>query len=582
MACDDNARELVRLSESRFSKKSQLDTLWQTISEEFFPERATFTRTRVDGDEYADELYTSLPAQNRRDLAYALGALTRPKNQQWFDPKAQEEERNTDRSKAWFAMTRDVQRTLLYTRRAGFQNTMQMSDNDVISFGNSVVRHNEAHDRSGFLVYLCEHLRDCAWAENSWREVDEMYRKFKLQLKDWETEFPNKKIPERYATIRKKDPHHEIDLLHIVIPAGRHGYEQYSKKKTGHAFKSCYIDPNGCETLREGGYFEFPYTVRRWFLADNSPYACSPASMLGLIEARLLQSQERVIMDAGERIVDPPMIAVRDGVLGRIMNYAGGTTWVDKEYDDTRNGAVRAVESRANIPVGLEMKQDTRQILSACWFLNKLSLPSEKDMTAFEVNERISEYIRSVGPAVEPFETHNAQLLDASFAFNLRIGQFTGGLPVILSNGQPGPGIERVPPELQGADVVYEFDGPIQLAHKRQKLMKARETRQYAFESMSVRPEAADNFNLDKVDRDAVEYMGGEPDWLIPEDDVMAIREQRAKEMQEAKAMEGAANLQAVVDGAAESVPKLAAANQAIPLITGNGAPPALPAPGSA
>jgi hypothetical protein len=110
---DDNARELLRLSDSLFSRKGQVDTLWQTLADEVHPARATFTKVRVDGDEYADQLYTSVPAQNMLALAYALGGLTRPKNQNWFDPKAQEEWRNTERAKAWFAQQRDKQRTLL-------------------------------------------------------------------------------------------------------------------------------------------------------------------------------------------------------------------------------------------------------------------------------------------------------------------------------------------------------------------------------------------------------------------------------------------------------------------------------------
>ncbi len=554
---DGNAKELLRLSDGRFSKKHMLDSLWQTLAEEVYPERATFTKSRIDGDEYADDLYTSLPAQMRRDLAYAIGALTRPKNQVWFEPKAQEEERNTERAKAWFSMARDKQRALLYSRRANFQTAMQTSDNDVITFGNGVVRHHEARDRSGVMVYTCEHPVNCAWAENAYREVDEMHRKFKLALRNWEQEFPNKPIPEAYKTIREKDPHHEIELRHIVMPADRYGYEPYAKKRKRHPFVSIYFDPTLCETLREGGFWEFPYTVRRWFLVDGSPYAYSPAAMLGLIESRLLQSQERVIIDAGERAVDPPTVAVRDAVLGNVMNYAGGQTWIDYDYDQRTGSPVQVLDSKANLPLGLEMKQDTREILAACWFINKLTIPDSKDMTAFEVNERISEYIRSVGPAVEPFEVHNALLLDASFSFNLRIGNF-------------GP-LEAIPPELQGADVVFEFDGPIQLAYQRQKLQKAKETLASAVEAMSVDPQIRDNYRFDKIARDAASYIGAEPDWLVPEDEVEALRAMRAKAAEQQQAMEMAATMGGAIDAAAETVPKLAAANQSLPALMDGG-----------
>lgn len=565
---DVNGKELLRLSDARFSKKSQLDTLWQTLYDELCPERATFTRIRVDGDEFAQRMYTSLPAQNMRDLAYAIGALTR--HEQFFSIKAQQDERNTERATAWLYRAREKQRTLLYTRAANFQSEIEISDMDAVTAGNSVIRHTEDRGRTGIMVFATEHLRDVAWAEDRSRTVNEMHRKYKLALRNWAAEFPDCELPKRYSDLIKTDPHHEIELRHIVMPAEQ--YDAYGKMKGRNKkpFASIHIDPAGSEVIREGGYFEFPYTVRRWRLAPNTPYASSPAAMLGLVEARLLQAQERVIMDAGERVVDPPSIAVRDAVMGRVNNYAGATTWIDGDHAQRIDDAFKFVDQRANIPIGLELKQDTRQILASAVFLNKLSLPIEEKMTAYEVRERISEFIRSIKPVASPFEVHNAQILDVHFAFNLRVGHFTRGEPVLLPNGQVGPGLRFVPPELRGADIVYEFDGPIQMAYKRLKLIKAQQTRQHAFESMQVRPEAGDNFNFDQIDRDAAGYIDGEPGWLIPEDVRDQERTARAQQAQQQAALEQAAAMPKVLGEAADAVPKLAEANKAVPEIMGS------------
>lgn len=552
---DSQAIELISLGDKLFSRKMQLNTLWQSIAEECYPEKSDFNRTRLEGEDFADRLFTSFPAQMRRDLAYAYGALTRPKSQQWFDIILQQDGEKvqdiSQEAKDWLAWARDRQRGALYSWRSLFQKTMQESDNDFVTFGNAVVMMAEDHERTGRMVFLPRHLRDCAWAHDCYQVVNVFHSKFKIALRDVVAS-PKyggmSALSEAQKRTYEKDPYCEVEFRHCVMPnADYDAYMPRAKKQPKFPHASIYINLDAQTVVKEGGYYEFPYHVRRWFLNNNSAYAYSPAAMLGLIEARLLQSQERVIMDAGERVVDPPSIATRDAVLGQVANYAGATTWIDSEYIEHADKALQYLDTRANIPIGMEMKQDTREILKAAWFINKLNLPNEGDMTAFEVNERLGEYIRTVGPAVEPAEVDNAALLDPNFAFNLRLGRF-------------GP-VESIPREVQGADTAYEFDGPVQAAMRRQKLQKAKEIRNFAFEEIAVRPEASDNYDFDKIDRDASEYMGAEPGWLRPEDAVAQLRQQRAQAMQQQQQMQQAAQTGEMLKGAIETVP---AANEAV------------------
>ena len=68
---------------------------------------------------------------------------------------------------------------------------------------------------------------------------------------------------------------------------------------------------------------------------------------------------------------------------------------------------------------------DTRKILESAFFLNKLNLPSDKDMTAYEVSERVAEYIRSAGPCVRAVRgADNARMLSTLFSMAMRLGYF--------------------------------------------------------------------------------------------------------------------------------------------------------------
>lgn len=551
---DSNGTEIIRLSDHMFTKKSMLDTLHQAIAEEIYPERANFTVDRTEGSEYADLLVTSYPPQTRRDLASAMGALTRPKSQQWFSANVAENLR-TDRVKWWLGKVTDRQRDLLYKQKAGFQRAIQTTDDDVVAFGNGIIGHVESSDRDGLVIYDAYHPKDCAWSEDEHRMVNVLTRKFWLQLCNWEKKFPKVKMPSDYEEIKKKNPYHKVCIVHIVMPAGH--YDPYTKKFGRFPWNSIYVDRQHQIVLKEGGYFEFPYTVRRWKLNDCSQYAYSPAAVLGLVEARLLQAQTKVILDAGERAVDPPTIATRDAVLGDISTYAGGTTWVEGDYDERLGAAVKVMEQGGNLQLGLEMVQDTRAILQAAQYLNKLTLPSDKEMTAYETQERIQEYIRSVGPVVEPFQDDNSMILDASFSMNLRLGNF-------------GPK-EVIPPELVGADIQYEFDGPLQMAYKRIKLNHGKEMMGNVVElvtglATAQYPDAykpLDNVDLDKWTRDVSSFSNGD-DWLKPVEEMLAQREQAAAAQQAVMDQQTQAQEIANAGAVADVVPKVDLANQSI------------------
>jgi hypothetical protein len=40
------------------------------------------------------------------------------------------------------------------------------------------------------------------------------------------------------------------------------------------------------------------------------------------------------LLEAGEKFTNPPMIAVQEAIRSDVAIYAGGITWVDKDYDE--------------------------------------------------------------------------------------------------------------------------------------------------------------------------------------------------------------------------------------------------------
>lgn len=556
---DSNGAELVALGDRLFSKKAQLDELHQTIAELCYPERANFTVSRIEGDEYVRNLYDSGPAQMRRDLAGAIGAILRPRGKEWFRPTPADEWRRTDRGMAWCDFARDVMRRILYSDRSRFQKVMADTDDDFVTFGNAIPILTENPERSGFLFEMT-HLRDNAWTVSRFGEVDVNHRKLKMTLRAVVQRWGEKALTPTQLKTLEKAPYEEIEIRHVCMPVKDFDPYRPRKKWGGKPWASIYLNPEGRHTIHEGGYWEFPYLHRRWRVPDDSCYGYSPAAVLGLVDGRVLQSQSRVILDAGELAVAPPLLAKRDAVLGGIQNYAGAVTWLDTEFDERFGEAVRPLETGGDVRLGLEMKMDTRQILQAAWYLNKLSLPSDKEMTAYEASERIAEYVRSAGPIFEPFEADNSRILDALFSAALRIGHF-------------GP-LETIPPEIRGGEIKFEFDTPVSQAYRRIKVVRAKEFLEAFGQVAQFDPSIKADVDFRTMFRETVENIGAETKWLKPKDvadqeiaaelEKLAEAEEMAKQQAMLEAADKAAGAGQKGMGALAQLPMLAAQSQAL------------------
>ena len=113
----------------------------------------------------------------------------------------------------------------------------------------------------------------------------------------------------------------------------------------------------GTETvLEEVGLSYFCYVIPRWHTIAGSVYGVSMATSIILPDGRTMQVMVRTIREAGEKAVDPPMLAITDAIRGDIALYAGGVTTADMEYDERLGEVLRPVtQIKDGMPVGLQL-----------------------------------------------------------------------------------------------------------------------------------------------------------------------------------------------------------------------------------
>ena len=512
-----NIKELKENALKLFNDRTTFMTLLQEIAENFYSERADFTYQRSFGEEYADNLMTSYPTMIRRDLGNQFGAMLRPTNKAWFEMGLVDEDETLDTdAKRYLEWISKGMRKAMYDKRTQFTRATKEGDHDFAAFGQCVISVTPSRD-AAHLLYRNWNIRDCAWQENEDGEIGFFVRKWKAKARDLVRKFGDR-VKGDIKTRSEKEPFFDVLCYHIVCEA-----EYYDEDAKGRLYWSIYYDVDNDTILEQIPMFDFEYVIPRWQTVSGSQYAFSPATITALPDARLIQAMSLTLLEAGEKATNPPIVATKDAVKSDMSMYAGGVTWVDKDYDERLGDALRPVsQDLRGLPFGFEMQADQREMLRAAFYLDRLSLPvNAPEMTAYEVGQRVQQYIRDAMPIFEPMEmNYNGQVCELTYARMMRAGAF----------GNPR---YNMPHSLSGKETKFIFESPLHDAIEQQKGQKFLEAKALLAEAASIDGTAVAMINIKDAVRESLHGIGVPAQWVRSELELMAYEAERQAEAAE-------------------------------------------------
>lgn len=563
-------QELIAIGDQLFSKRYPLLTLWQQHAEQFYPLRADFTRVRYISEEFASYLMTGRPVLAHRDLANALSSILRPRGMQWFKSKTDDDKINEDKQcKMWLERADAIMRRVMYDRNSQFTRATKEGDADYTLFGQCVIEPRMNKNMTG-MVYTTWHLRDCVWAENSDYVIDQFHRKWKMTARDLCRLFPgtaSQKVKER----AEKNPFDEVECRVIVITMEDYDYfgksGDKSPRRATQPFIRVVVDIENQTILEEVPQWDLGYIIPRWVLIKGlAQYAYSPTAVVALPDARMLQQMTLTLIEIGQKVVDPPMIAVGDAIQGGTGLYAGAINWVDPDYDERTGEVLRPISlDHSGLQWGTEYEEKIEKVLNEAFFLNVLNLPEfeGKQMTAYEVAERMKEYIRRATPLFEPVDLeYNGQVCENTFSQLDRLGTFGS--------------IWDRPPMLRGKQISFKFNNPLVQAEDEVKLTSFTKVGQLLAAAMQIDPSIRADVDSDTAFREAFPGTGAPASWLR---DKQVADQMKQQEREEAASAQQAAQLGHVSDqatkaaNAVENVGNAASSLQNSGLMGGGGAP---------
>ncbi len=513
-------KELRTLGDKLLSLKAPLNSLWQEIGDNFYPERAIFTLQRSLGTDFASNLLTSYPILCRRDLGNQFGSMLRPVAKTWFHLARRHIKEEDNETKQWLQAFEETQRRAMYDPKSLFTRATKEGDHDFAAFGQCAISV-ELNRKGDTLLYRCWHLKDMAWQENEDGGIGFKTRKWKADARTLARTFGKEKLHSNIVKMLDTDPFTQFNTMHIVCES-----DMYSDKAGGKPWWSIWIDWDHNTLISATPIWTEYYVIPRWQTVSNVQYSYSPATVAALPDARLIQAMTWTLLEAGERATWPPMVATIDAVKSDIGNYAGGITWVDPEYDERLGEALRPLQQDfRGFQFGTAMNEDCRKLIYKAFFLDTLNMPQRgPEMTAYEVGQRVQQYIRDALPIFEPLEMdYNAKLCDMTFELLWRNGAF--GSPLSW------------PKKLRGADIEFRFESPLHDAIEQQKGQTLMQGEGLMAAAMKVDPSVANIVDAKVALRDALNGIGVPARWMRNESDVQALDNQQQQEAQLAKVL---------------------------------------------
>lgn len=539
---EDRIKELARQGGTLFSDRQSFMSLLQEIAENFYPQRSTFTACKWVGQDFAANLTTSFPLSANRDLQEIFLTMLQPPGELWFEGSTNREDKLRIEDRRWLDMATKTMRNAMYDRKARYSRAIKETLGDIVPFGQGVMSA-EVNRMTDTLLYRNWHLRDVAWVEGVDGSIGRRERKWKTSVHTINQYFKGN-IPQQMKTALVANPRQEFEIRHCVIPA--EDWEAPAGKQWRKPWVSIWYSMDCNHVFEEVAIATGFYIIPRWQTVSDSQYSYSPATVAALPDARLIQDMVLTLLEAGQKAVDPPMIAVQEAIKN-VDVFAGGTSFVAADYDERLGEVLRPInQDFGGITYGFELLRDIQTAISNAFYLNKINLPASSGgkMTAYETSVRVQEYVRNALPLFDPLEDEvNGQVCDDTFA--------------LLMDNRAFGDMRDIPQGLQGSEISFRFKNPLKDYAEKAKSQVLLEGMGLISSVAQLDPAAVKTLKTKKALPDALVGLGMPADWIASEDELADAEEAAAAQAE-------TANMLAQLQQAGETAESFGKASQAL------------------
>ena len=514
--------------------RSEFESLWKDLRLYFEP---NFGKPLLGGDARDsqaaarddEKILNSAPRLCVQRYAAGMQSGITNKAQPWLSivPKfLNEDDARDPRLNEWCsAATEEILSSL---DRANFYRTTQMVYPHAALFGTSCILVLRGEEPGDIHFHLIDE-GDYWIAEDRYRNATTLMRRVSMTLGQASEEFLNSNLPETWRTkIRDGKLEERVEIWNLICP--NDGHERFKDVDKTRPYVSIYwlegecTENNGILDIASFSYK--PFAVLRQ-MDSGSAYGKGIGEM-SLPDCKELQMLEQYLLRMIANEAEPSMIAPSTMKGQPINMFPGGVTYYDGIMSSGAAPIGRLFQTQEGIDKVDIKIQDIASRISQIWYndlfamMLQVNASNKGHKTATEVAELSGEKVTLLGPVLTQMDEFLTSVVD---------GVFT----VLLEDG-----VIEEPPEvlLQGqADISVEYTSTIHAEMKAALKMRAINV---LIEMTSMlaqpKPDTLDKIDADKIVDDVCRVYPGAAAYILDSEQVVAIRENRARQQQEAVA----------------------------------------------
>lgn len=385
---------------------------WQEINDLVRPNTQAFQQAYTQGAPRTRKIYDGTAMLACAELAAGMqGFLCNPA-ERWFNVTAYDKSLiDDDDVLLWLEQVSDILYMHLSFPRAGFNPAMSEVLQDEVGYGTACM-YSCWREELGQMRFRSFPLASLYIAEDKDGQVDTVFRTEQFTARQACQLWGEEALPEVVLKSYKEKPDSSYSFLHVVMPRKERNPSALDNKNMKWASYWVWIGgpPNQTgavntyaaegqpEIVEESGYSSFPYQVPRWTKITGEVYGRSPGQNV-MPDIKTINSMTRVILVAGEKIIDPPILIPDDGFVSPFKTVPGSIIKYEASIGGDIRNMVVPLETRGNVGIGEEMLDRYTERIERAFHIDQLRATRKKERQSVpEVQDDRSQQMQMLAP----------------------------------------------------------------------------------------------------------------------------------------------------------------------------------------
>lgn len=518
-------------------ERSSWESGWRELSEFIQPMRSRFLLDKTNkGDRRSNRIINNEATEDAGALAAGMMSGLTSRSRPWFNLVVKDQDAmEFGPIKNWLYEAAEHVRDALL--RSNFYNCMHVSYLEMGVFGTGALWIDEDKDK----VISCEAFTAGEYyvATGVDGRVNAFYREFSMTAAQLAEKFGRDKLSDAAKTaLDQSRDDQRFDCVQMVQPNDDHDPARKGNKYLPFVGLTWEKTSPPEKVLEHTGFHEFPVVVMRWDALPGDCYGNGPGrNCLGDIKA--LQLYERSAARMVEQGANPALQAPISLHNQPSSSNPGTITYVDQVGGQNQISPI--YQPNPSWLAGIESKiAKHEQRIRRSFFTDLFLMISQMDdvRTATEIAARKEEKMAMLGPVVERVDYEGLdRIIDRVVGIMSRqsVPIWSG-----LIAGQPW--LPEPPEEMGDGEVEADYISTLAQAQKAQAVTSLERFGQFVGGLAAAFPEAADKMNSDQLVDEYADAIGVVPTVVRGDDEVDAIRQQRAQQAQAQQQQEAIAN----------------------------------------